>query len=100
MDIGLFYYDPEELCKSRRILTPRLLDRHNASENTQPHLIIAIYFTATMVGQVVLFLSNRFVPVWKQVLRGLGWGRESFNLLVGHPLSGSRTSSMLDIELT
>lgn len=67
MDICLFYYDPEELCKSRRILTPRLLDLYNSSENTQPHLIIAIYFTATMAGQV-LFLSNRFVPAWKQVL--------------------------------
>ena len=27
-----------------------------------------------MVGQV-LFLSNRFVPAWKQVLGGLGWGK-------------------------
>ena len=42
MDIGLFYHDPEELCKSRRILTPRLLNLYNSSENAQPRLIIAI----------------------------------------------------------
>ena len=49
MDIGLFYHNPEELCKSRRILTAWLLDLYNSSENT--HLIIAIYFTATISGR-------------------------------------------------
>ena len=49
MDIGLFYHNPEELCKSRRILTARLLDLYNSSENT--HLIIAIFFTATISGR-------------------------------------------------
>ena len=35
--------------KTRRILTPRLLDLYNSSENA--HLITAIYFTATISGR-------------------------------------------------